>query len=320
MKILLVGATGTLGRQIAKQAIEEGHEVRCFVRNPRKASFLQEWGCELTKGNLLNSGDIDYALQDIEVVIDSATGRPEDSKSIYETDWDGKLNLFNACESKKIKRVIFLSILSTEKFRNVPLMDVKYCTEKLLEKSNFDYTIFKCAAFMQGVISQFAIPVLDSQAVWMSGTPTKIAYMNTQDMAKIIVSSINKPKSYKLSLPLVGPKAWDSDEVISLCEKYSNKKAKIFRVSPFLIKVTQNVVSFFQDALNVSERLAFAEVTSSGVPLDADMSNTYELLELKKEDSTSLESYIKEYYQQILKRLKEMEADLNIEEKKRLPF
>ncbi|MDC3183043.1 NAD(P)H-binding protein [Prochlorococcus sp. AH-716-B23] len=320
MKILLVGATGTLGRQIAKQAIEEGHEVRCFVRNPRKASFLQEWGCELTKGNLLNSGDIDYALQDIEVVIDSATGRPEDSKSIYETDWDGKLNLFNACESKKIKRVIFLSILSTEKFRNVPLMDVKYCTEKLLEKSNFDYTIFKCAAFMQGVISQFAIPVLDSQAVWMSGTPTKIAYMNTQDMAKIIVSSINKPKSYKLSLPLVGPKAWDSDEVISLCEKYSNKKAKIFRVSPFLIKATQNVVSFFQDALNVSERLAFAEVTSSGVPLDADMSNTYEVLELKKEDSTSLESYIKEYYQQILKRLKEMEADLNIEEKKRLPF
>ena len=320
MKILLVGATGTLGRQIAKQAIEEGHEVRCFVRNPRKASFLQEWGCELTKGNLLNSGDIDYALQDIEVVIDSATGRPEDSKSIYETDWDGKLNLFNACESKKIKRVIFLSILLTEKFRNVPLMDVKYCTEKLLEKSNFDYTIFKCAAFMQGVISQFAIPVLDSQAVWMSGTPTKVAYMNTQDMAKIVVSSINKPKSYKLSLPLVGPRAWDSDEVISLCEKYSNKKAKIFRVSPFLIKVTQNVVSFFQDALNVSERLAFAEVTSSGVPLDADMSNTYELLELKKEDSTSLESYIKEYYQQILKRLKEMEADLNIEEKKRLPF
>jgi len=320
MKILLVGATGTLGRQIAKQAIEEGHEVRCFVRNPRKASFLQEWGCELTKGNLLNSGDIDYALQDIEVVIDCATGRPEDSKSIYETDWDGKLNLFNACESKKIKRVIFLSILLTEKFRNVPLMDVKYCTEKLLEKSNFDYTIFKCAAFMQGVISQFAIPVLDSQAVWMSGTPTKIAYMNTQDMAKIIVSSINNSKSYKLSLPLVGPKAWDSDEVISLCEKYSNKKAKIFRVSPFLIKVTQNVVSFFQDALNVSERLAFAEVTSSGVALDSDMSNTYEVLDLNKEDITSLENYIKEYYQQILKRLKEMEADLNIEEKKRLPF
>ena len=130
----------------------------------------------------------------------------------------------------------------------------------------------------------------------------------------------NNPKSYRLSLPLVGPKAWNSEEVISLCEKYSNKKAKIFRVSPFLIKVTQSVVSFFQDALNVSERLAFAEVTSSGVALDADMKNTYEVLGVDKENITSLESYIKDYYQQILKRLKEMEADLNVEEKKRLPF
>ena len=320
MKILLIGATGTLGRQIAKQAVEEGHEIRCFVRNPKKASFLQEWGCELTRGNLLNSSDIEYALQDVEAVIDAATSRPDDSKSIYETDWDGKLNLFNACESLKVKRVIFLSILLTEKFRNVPLMDIKYCTEKLLEKSSFDYTIFNCAAFMQGVIGQFAIPVLDSQAVWMSGTPTKIAYMNTQDMAKVIVSAVKNPKTHRLKLPLVGPKAWDSNEVISLCEKYSNKKAKIFRVSPFLISVTQKLDSFFQDSLNVAERLAFAEVTSSGEPLDADMSKTYEILDLKKEDMTSLDSYIQEYYQQILKRLREMEADLNIEEKKRLPF
>ena len=320
MKILLVGATGTLGRQIAKQAIENGHEVRCFVRNPRKASFLQEWGCELTKGNLLNPSDIDYALQDIEVVIDSATSRPDDSKSIYETDWDGKLNLYNSCESMKVKRVIFLSILLTDKFRNVPLMDIKCCTEKFLEKSNFNYTIFKCAAFMQGVVGQFAIPILDSQAVWMSGTPTKIAYMNTQDMAKLILASLGNEKSFRLTLPLVGPKAWDSNEVISLCEKYSDKKAKIFRVSPFLIKVTQTLVSFFQDSLNVSERLAFAEVTSSGQSLDADMTKTYEILEINEDQMTSLDSYIKEYYQQILKRLKEMEADLNVEEKKRLPF
>ena len=66
--------------------------------------------------------------------------------------------------------------------------------------------------------------------------------------------------------------------------------------------------------------MAFAEVTSSGEHLDADMSKTYKILDFKKEDMTSLEIYIKEYYQQILKRLKEMEADLNIEEKKRLPF
>ena len=320
MKILLVGATGTLGRQIAKKAIENGHEVRCIVRNPRKASFLQEWGCELTKGDLLNKDDISYALQDIEAVIDAATSRADDSKSIYETDWEGKLNLFNECETMGINRIIFLSILLTEEFRNVPLMDIKFCTEKLLEGSHFDYTIFKCAAFMQGVIGQFAIPILDSQAVWMSGSPTKIAYINTQDMANVIVSSLNNSNTYKLSLPLVGPKAWNANEIISLCEKYSNKKAKVFRVADFIIQATQSAVSFFEDSLNISERLAFAEVTSSGKELNADMSKTLELLEIKLSDMTSLENYLKEYYEQIIKRLKEMEVDLDIEEKKRLPF
>jgi len=320
MKILLVGATGTLGRQIAKNAVENGHEVRCIVRNPKKASFLQEWGCELTKGDLLRKDDISYALQDIEAVVDAATSRPDDSKSIYETDWEGKLNLYNECEVKGIKRVIFLSILLTEQFRNVPLMDVKYCTEKLLEKSNFDYTIFKCAAFMQGVISQFAIPILDSQAVWMSGTPTKIAYINTQDMARIIVSSLENHGTHKLSLPLVGPKAWDANEIIALCEKYSKRKAKIFRVADFILKATQSAVSFFHDSLNVAERLAFAEVTSSGKELNADMKKTLSLLDIEESEMTSLESYIQEYYQQILRRLKELEVDLDIEEKKRLPF
>ena len=320
MKILLVGATGTLGRQIAKNAIENGHEVRCIVRNPRKASFLQEWGCELTKGDLLRKEDIRYALQDIEAVVDAATSRPEDSKSIYDTDWEGKLSLFNVCEEKGIKRVIFLSILLTEQFRNVPLMDIKYCTEKLLEKSSFDYTIFKCAAFMQGVIGQFAIPILDSQAVWMSGTPTKIAYINTQDMAKIIVASLENPATHRISLPLVGPKAWDANEIITLCEKYSKRKAKVFRVADFILKATQSAVSFFQDSLNVAERLAFAEVTSSGKELNADMKKTLELLDVKDTEMTSLESYIKEYYQQILRRLKELEVDLDVEEKKRLPF
>ena len=320
MKILLVGATGTLGRQIAKKAVEEGHEVRCIVRNPRKASFLQEWGCELTKGDLLQKDDINYALQDIEAVIDAATSRPDDSKSIYETDWEGKLNLFNECETNGVSRIIFLSILLTEEFRNVPLMDVKFCTEKLLEDSKFNYTIFKCAAFMQGVIGQFAIPILDSQAVWMSGSPTNIAYINTQDMANIIVSSLGNPKTYKLTLPLVGPKAWNANEIISLCEKYSNKKAKVFRVADFILKATQSAVSFFEDSLNIAERLAFAEVTSSGKELNADMTKTLDLLEIKASDMTSLENYLKEYYEQILKRLKEMEIDLEIEEKKRLPF
>ncbi len=320
MKVLIIGGTGTLGRQIAKKAIDTGVQVRCIVRRPRKASYLQEWGCELTQGDLLNIKSLEYSLAGVDAVIDASTSRPDDPRSVYETDWQGKLNLFRSCEKVGVKRVIFLSLLAAEKFRKVPLMDIKFCTERLLEDSSLDFTVLQGVAFMQGVIGQFAIPILDSQPVWISGNPSEIAYMNTEDMALFAVAALNKPQTIRKSYAIVGPKCWKSEDVISLCEGFSNKKAKVLRVSPFLIKVAKTLVSFFQSSLNVLERLAFADVSGSGVKLDAPMEDTYRTFGLDPSKTTTLDSYIKEYYDIILKRLREMEADLNKEQRKKLPF
>ena len=320
MQVLVVGGTGTLGRQIARRALDEGPEVRCMVRTPRKASFLQEWGVELTRGDLLEPASLDYALEGVDAVIDAATSRPDDPKSIYETDWDGKLNLLRACERAGVKRFVFLSLLDADKHRDVPLMDIKYCTEKLLRESELDYTVLQGAAFMQGVISQFAIPVLESQTVWVSGSPTSIAYMNTQDMARFAVSALDHPDTIRKTFPVVGPKAWNTGEVVQLCELASGKSARVFRVPPALLDLTAGICSFFEPAVNVAERLAFGAVTGGGGSLSAPMEETYSSFEIDPEEITGLEEYIREYYDTILKRLRAMEADLDKDAKKKLPF
>ena len=302
MQVLVVGGTGTLGRQIARRALDDGHQVRCMVRTPRKAAFLQEWGCELTRGNLLEPDSLDYALDGVDAVIDAATSRPDDPKSIYITDF------------------VFLSLLGAHRHRSVPLMDIKACTENLLESSDFDYTILQGAAFMQGVISQFAIPVLESQTVWVSGSPTAIAYMNTQDVARFAVAALNRPETIRNSFPVVGPKAWNSGEVVQFCERCTDKSARVFRMGPAPILALQAVASFFEPAVNIAERLAFAEVTGSGQSLDAPMESTYAAFGLDPSETTGMESYLREYYDTILKRLREMEADLDKDAKKKLPF
>ena len=319
MKVLIVGATGTLGRQVVRRCLDQGHEVRCLVRIPRKAGFLQGWGGELVQGDLLQADSLDHALEGCEAVIDAATTRVDSEQSVYAVDWDGKLNLLRRMEAAGVQRLVFHSILRAGEHRAVPLMDIKFCTEDLLRRSDFQVTILQAAGFMQGLIGQFAIPVLDRQNVWISGSGS-IAYMNSQDVARFAVAALERPETIGGSFPTVGPKAWTSTEVIQLCEALTQKEARVLRVSPFIIKVLRSVASFFEAGLNVDDRLAFAEVGSGGACLDAPMAESYRAFGLDPADTTTLETYLKEYYDTIIRRLRHMQADLSKEDRKRLPF
>jgi len=320
MKVLVVGGTGTLGRQIVRRALDEGHEVRCMVRSPRKASFLTEWGCELTRGDLLEPGSLDYALEGQQALIDAATARATDAGSAYTIDWDGKQNLFAAARRAQVNRVVFVSLLAAAQHPSVPLMDIKACTEQWLAASDLDYTILQGVAFMQGLISQFAIPVLESQTVWVSGSPTPLAYMNTQDMARFAVAALSRAETVRRSFPVVGPRAWTTGEITQLCERFTGKDARVVRVPPALIKGMCSLANFFEPTVNIAERLAFAEVTGGGTALDAPMQASYEAFGLDPAETTGLEAYLREYYDTILRRLREMEADLDKDAKKKLPF
>ena len=320
MQVLVVGGTGTLGRQIVRRALDQGHTVRCMVRAPRKAAFLTEWGCELTRGDLLEPASLDYALEGQEAVIDAATARATDAGSSYDVDWSGKQNLFAAMQKSGLKRLVFVSLLGAAQHRNVPLMDIKACTEAWLAASELDYTTLQCVAFMQGLISQFAIPVLESQTVWVSGSPSPLAYMNTQDVARFAVAALERPETVRRSFPVVGPRAWSTGEITQICEINTGKDARVVRVPPVLIKAMQATANFFEPTVNIAERLAFAEVIGSGSALNASMDESYAAFGLDAAETTGLEEYLKEYYDTILKRLREMEADLDKDAKKKLPF
>ena len=175
---------------------------------------------------------------------------------------------------------------------------------------------------MQGLINQYAIPILESQTVWVSKNPASVAYMNTQDVARFAIAALQRPETIKRSFPVVGPKAWKADEIIKLCERSCGKEksSKVLTVSKFLIKLTQRVVSFFEASANISDRLAFSELTGGGAKLDAPMEDTYKAFGLNPNETSTLEKYIREYYSIIMKRMKELDIDVDQEEKRRVPF
>ena len=325
MKLLVVGATGTLGRQVARRAIDEGHQVRCLVRNQRRAKFLKEWGAELIIGNICKKETIPPALEGVDAVIDAATARLEDSASVKEVDWQGKVNLIQAVKKAGVERYIFFSILDAEKHREVPLMEIKYCTEKFLAESGLKYTTLKLCGFMQGLISQYAIPILDNQLVWVTGENSPIAYMNTQDIAKFAVRAAELPETANQTFPVVGTRTWGAEDIIKVCERLSGKEAKISRVPLGVLKAMRLITRYFKWSKNASDRLAFAEVLASGKSLDAPMEEVYQTFNLDPKETTTLEAYFQEYFGRIMQKLKEIDYEKNKtkkrkKKKKRSPF
>ncbi|AMW30928.1 MULTISPECIES: SDR family oxidoreductase [Arthrospira] len=323
MTLLIVGATGTLGRQIARRALDEGYQVRCLARSYKKAAFLKEWGAELVPGDLCDPETLKPALEGVKVVIDAATARPTDSLSIKDVDWKGKVALIQAAKAAGVERFVFFSFLDAEKYTQVPLLEIKRCTEKFLAESGLKYTILRPCGFLQGLIGQFAIPILDGQSVWVPGVSSPIAYMDTQDIAKITIRALSVPEAENKTFPVVGSRAWTADEIIRLCERLSGKQARVTRTPNSIVRIVRKVTRFFQWSLNISDRLAFVEVLATGQPLKASMDETYQILGMNPEENTTLESYLQEYFGRIMKKLKELEYEREKQKKrkqKRSPF
>jgi uncharacterized protein YbjT (DUF2867 family) len=323
MTLLIVGATGTLGRQVARRAIDEGYKVRCLVRSVKKAAFLKEWGAELVSGDLCYPQTLSNALEGVTAVIDAATSRPTDSLSIKQVDWDGKVALIQAAVAAGVERFIFFSILDADKYPEVPLMEIKRCTEIFLAESGLNYTILQLAGFMQGLIGQYGIPILESQPVWVTGESSPIAYMDTQDIAKFAIRALQVQETEKRTFPVVGTRGWSAEEIINLCERLSGKEARITRMPMNLLRAVRGIMRFFQWGWNVSDRLAFTEVLASGKALNAPMDEVYQIFGLDPKDTTTLESYLQDYFSRIMKKLKELDYQKNKGKKKkekRSPF
>ena len=309
MSLLIIGGTGTLGRQIVLQALTKGYQVRCLVRNLRKANFLKEWGAELVYGDLTVVETIPPCLRGITAVIDASTSRPDNLSTMKKVDWDGKLALIEASKLANVKQFIFCSFLNLDQVPNIPLLTMKQSIEIKLKESQIPYTIFRLTGFYQGLIEQYAIPILEDYPVWITNERTRVSYMDTQDIAKFCLRSLQLPKTKNKIYFLVGPKGWLSLDIIKLCEELAGQSAKVKQISISLLKLSSQTLGFFEWGQNISDRLSFVEILNIENNFSKSTSNLYKTFKIDSNDILQLDDYLLEYFLRLLKRLKDVNFD-----------
>ena len=164
-----------------------------------------------SQGDLTKPETLPAALVGIHTIIDCATGRPEEP--IRTVDWDGKVALIESAVAMGIQRFLFFSIHDCDKHPEVPLMEIKRCSEKYLAASGLNYTTIRLCGFMQALIGQYAVPILEDKSVWGTDAPTRVAYLDSQDVAKMTLAALRSDKVEKKTITLAGPRGWTSQEV-----------------------------------------------------------------------------------------------------------
>ena len=68
MNLLIFGATGGTGRQLVKQALEQGHKVTAFARDPAKLD-IKHTNLKVVQGNVMDLTSVEKAVQGQDAVV-----------------------------------------------------------------------------------------------------------------------------------------------------------------------------------------------------------------------------------------------------------
>jgi putative NADH-flavin reductase len=162
MKLLIIGGTGGTGKELIKQALEQGHHLTALVRNPDKVRIAHP-NLRLIKGNILDFDKVQEAAAGQDVVI-SALGH---KKFIVKTTIlsSGTKNIINAMEKRNVSRFICITSLGINDSRFklglyytlfvIPFIVFFYFLdkskqEKLIKNSKLSWTIIRPGQLTNG--------------------------------------------------------------------------------------------------------------------------------------------------------------------------
>ena len=140
--ILLTGGTGFVGRALARQLVEAGHEVRILIRpSPKNPRLPKGVPVEVAVVTLTDQRGLRAALRGVDHVYHLAGG--ESSNQLFETDIEGTRTLVQAAAEAGVQQIIYLSHLGADRASAFPVLKAKGIAEEHIRNGAVKYTILR---------------------------------------------------------------------------------------------------------------------------------------------------------------------------------
>ncbi|MEO8684227.1 MAG: NmrA family NAD(P)-binding protein [Devosia sp.] len=199
MTILVTGANGTVGHQVVEQLSKRGADVRALVRDTAKANFPD--GVAVVQGDLLDVDSLRNAMEGVSTLFLLNAVAPD--------EFTQALITLNVARAAGVTKLVYLSVIHSDLYVNVPHFAGKFGVERMIEQMGFEATILRPAYFINNDLTITNV-VLGHGVYPMPVGGKGLAMIDSRDIGEIAAIELVRRETSSASLPidrinLVGP-------------------------------------------------------------------------------------------------------------------
>lgn len=143
MTILVTGSTGTIGSEVIRQLSARGIKAKALMREPDGRTLPA--GITAVKGDMTDIDSMRAALKGVDTVFLINAVVPDELTQALTT--------LGIAREAGVQAYVYLSVLMSDKFTDVPHFSGKYAVERMIEAEDMPATILRPAYFIQNDLS-----------------------------------------------------------------------------------------------------------------------------------------------------------------------
>lgn len=210
LRVLLLGATGTIGRAACAALLARGHEVICLVRpagahrphRPLPAAARVRVGDPTDAGSILRDGIAGERIDALLSCLASRTGAPADAWAI---DHGANVAALRAAQAAGVAHMLLLSAICVQKPR-LAFQHAKLAAESALMASGLRWTIVRPTAFFKSLSGQVErVRAGKPFLLFGDGTRTACKPISDADLGGYLADCLTDPACWNRILPIGGP-------------------------------------------------------------------------------------------------------------------
>lgn len=263
--ILVVGATGTLGRKVVRTLLASGEEVRAMTRVLAKVDELKALGARPVRANLADPESLEFAVRGARAVVAAAhsiLGRGHESSEAV--DDEGHRSLIDAARAAGVEHFIYTSVFQASSDHPLDFWRTKARMERHLQDSGMTYTIVRPTSFMDMHAYQLiGKSVIEGKRAMLTGKGTNPRnFVASEDVAKVVVGALRIPSLRGQIIDVGGPQNLSGHDVVQVFERVSGRKAKVGHVPIRALRIMSRAIAPVHPGVSRIMRMAVISETT----------------------------------------------------------